>query len=114
MSAPIASHASVATKRILSLTDHLKESLNTTDRTDDLQVKMSAPPYKFQGWLGLDKNSVQGKMEWREFEPKTWTEDDVDIKVTHCGICGSDLHTLRSGWVSFRLHHSTGLDVDLD
>jgi hypothetical protein len=20
---------------------------------------------------------------------------------THCGICGSDLHTLRSGWVCF-------------
>ncbi|RFU25607.1 hypothetical protein B7463_g10725, partial [Scytalidium lignicola] len=55
-------------------------------------------PYTFQGWMGLDKESINGNMVWQEFEPKTWTEDDVDIKVTHCGICGSDLHTLRSGW----------------
>lgn len=37
-------------------------------------------------------------MKWQNYEPKTWEETDVDIKVTHCGICGSDLHTLRSGW----------------
>lgn len=54
--------------------------------------------YKFQGWLGLDPSSVKGNMKWQGYEPKTWEETDVDIKVTHCGICGSDLHTLRSGW----------------
>lgn len=54
--------------------------------------------YKFQGWLGLDPSSVEGNMKWQNYEPKTWEETDVDIKVTHCGICGSDLHTLRSGW----------------
>lgn len=25
-------------------------------------------------------------------------EDDVDIKISHCGVCGSDTHTLSSGW----------------
>ncbi|ERS98112.1 zinc-binding protein alcohol dehydrogenase [Sporothrix schenckii 1099-18] len=55
-------------------------------------------PQKFQGWLGLDANSVNGQMKWGEFEPKKWEESDVDIRVSHCGICGSDLHTLRSGW----------------
>lgn len=54
--------------------------------------------YKFQGWLGLDKESAQGKMVWQEFEPKKFEETDVDIKITHCGVCGSDIHTLRSGW----------------
>ncbi|KAL9075476.1 MAG: hypothetical protein Q9161_001548 [Pseudevernia consocians] len=54
--------------------------------------------YNFQGWLGLDSSSVKGNMKWQGYEPKTWEETDVDIKVTHCGICGSDLHTLRSGW----------------
>ena len=57
-----------------------------------------ATPYKFEGWLGHTPDSVNGKMEWGEFEPKIWEEGDVDIQVTHCGICGSDLHTLRSGW----------------
>ncbi len=71
--------------RISSVSNHLKSKMST--------------PYKFEGWLGLDKGSAEGHMVWKEFEPKPWTEDDVDIKITHCGICGSDLHTLRSGWV---------------
>ncbi|CAP92715.1 hypothetical protein E8E15_001774 [Penicillium rubens] len=59
---------------------------------------MSSTDYKFEGWVGLGPEAAQGKMVWQEFEPKPWEETDVDIKVTHCGICGSDLHTLRSGW----------------
>jgi len=54
--------------------------------------------YSFKGWMGLDPKSVQGNLKWQQYEPKTWEETDVDIKVTHCGICASDLHTLRSGW----------------
>lgn len=53
---------------------------------------------KFQGWLGKDEHSIKGQMQWGEFEPKKWSEDDVDIEISHCGICGSDLHTLKSGW----------------
>jgi D-arabinose 1-dehydrogenase-like Zn-dependent alcohol dehydrogenase len=52
----------------------------------------------FEGWLGKTPEAVQGKMEWGTYEPKKWTEDDVDIEITHCGCCGSDLHMLRSGW----------------
>ena len=54
--------------------------------------------YTFQGWMGLDASSVDGNLKFQTFEPKTFQETDVDIKVTHCGICGSDIHTLRSGW----------------
>ena len=54
--------------------------------------------YKFEGWLGDDPKSADGKMKWESYEPKKWNEKDVDIQITHCGICGSDLHTLRSGW----------------
>jgi len=54
--------------------------------------------YKFQGWMGLDPKAVDGNMKWQSYEPKEWKETDVDIKITHCGICGSDLHMLRSGW----------------
>lgn len=52
----------------------------------------------FEGWLGLDKDSVKGQMKWGKFQPKKWTENEVDIEISHCGICGSDLHTLSSGW----------------
>lgn len=57
---------------------------------------MAAP--KFEGWLGKTPESVEGKMEWGAYEPKKWTEDDVDIEISHCGVCGSDLHVLKSGW----------------
>lgn len=71
-----------------------------------IAVKMSGNDYKFEGWLGLDASSAEGKMVWKEFEPKPWEETDVDIKITHCGICGSDLHTLRSGWVSISAYRT--------
>ncbi|TKA25431.1 hypothetical protein B0A50_06298 [Salinomyces thailandicus] len=59
---------------------------------------MAAEP-KFEGWLGKGPESAQGKMEWGAFpKVKTWDEGDVDIQITHCGICGSDVHTLSSGW----------------
>lgn len=60
---------------------------------------MPTTEYKFEGWLGLDKSAADGNMVWREFEPKPWEKTDVDLRVTHSGICGTDLHTLRSGWV---------------
>ncbi len=93
---------SSATDRILTLTNHFRESLNTVD--DPHKANMT--DYKFQGWMGLDKDTAIGKMVWQEFQPKTWTETDVDIKVTHCGVCGSDIHTLRSGWVRSDYHDS--------
>ena len=48
-----------------------------------------ANDYKFEGWMGLDKDCVDGKMVWQEFKPKPFEETDVDIQITHCGICGS-------------------------
>ncbi|OAL23462.1 hypothetical protein AYO22_06512 [Fonsecaea multimorphosa] len=54
--------------------------------------------YKFEGWLGHSEKAAQGQMEWGMFEPKTWTENDVDIQVTHCGVCLTDIHVLRSDW----------------
>ncbi|EGP87295.1 unnamed protein product [Zymoseptoria tritici ST99CH_1A5] len=53
---------------------------------------------KFEGWCGLDKNSADGNLKWQAYDAKVWEETDVDIEISHCGVCGSDLHTLRSGW----------------
>jgi alcohol dehydrogenase (NADP+) len=53
-----------------------------------------AQDYKFEGWLGHDKDSVKGNMVWGEFEPKPWEETDVDIEVTHCGICVRCMHEI--------------------
>lgn len=56
----------------------------------------SSPPSKtFQGWVAHDATSP---LTFTTFEPKPFTETDVEIAVSHCGICGTDVHTLRSGW----------------
>ncbi|KAG2508225.1 hypothetical protein JM16_008882 [Phytophthora kernoviae] len=34
---------------------------------------------------------------WK-YQARPLGADDVEIKISHCGICGSDLHTLDSGW----------------
>ncbi|PGH11198.1 hypothetical protein AJ79_05040 [Helicocarpus griseus UAMH5409] len=52
-------------------------------------------PTKFQGWVG---SSPTAPLTNATFQPKPFAPTDVEIKVTHCGICGSDIHTLRSGW----------------
>jgi hypothetical protein len=65
-------------------------------------VAMAQNDYKFEGWVGDSPASADGNLRWAEFEPKPWEETDIDIQVTHCGICASDLSMMRSHWVSFR------------
>jgi len=59
---------------------------------------MSSTDYKFQGWLAQDENSYKGNLVFKEFKPKSFEENDVDIQITHCGICASDVHTMSGGW----------------
>lgn len=33
-----------------------------------------------------------------QFKPKPFGDYDIDIKITCCGVCGSDLHTVTGGW----------------
>jgi len=71
------------------------------DRTRDTR-KDTTTDYKFFGWVGKDKNSI-GSLVWEEYEPKTWTEDDIDIKISMprlffaCSNCtDSEKSTLRN------------------
>ncbi|CAG9961938.1 unnamed protein product [Clonostachys byssicola] len=54
--------------------------------------------YKLLGWVAEDSESALGKLSWKEYEPKAWEESDVDVKISHSGVCGSDIHTLRDDW----------------
>lgn len=54
---------------------------------------------KFEGWVGLNSTAANGHMVWKSFEPKPWEETDVDIKVTHSSVCGTDVHVLKDDWV---------------
>jgi D-arabinose 1-dehydrogenase-like Zn-dependent alcohol dehydrogenase len=52
----------------------------------------------FEGWLGLDVEGAAGNMVWGSSEPKKWEEDGVDIQVTRCSVCRTEIHKLRNGW----------------
>ncbi|PWY77100.1 GroES-like protein [Aspergillus heteromorphus CBS 117.55] len=52
-------------------------------------------PDTFHGWVS---HSPTTPLTLTTFTPKPFTETDIEIRITHCGICGTDVHTLRSGW----------------
>ncbi|CAZ80020.1 unnamed protein product [Tuber melanosporum] len=55
--------------------------------------------YSFKGWVGSSNDCIEKQnLVYKDIEPKRFTEDDVDIRITHCGICGTDVHTLTNGW----------------
>jgi hypothetical protein len=68
---------------------------------------MSAPS-TFHGWAchgkGKPYNDISidhlinvhldEKMVWQELKLRAEDDYSVDMDVTHCGICGSDLHTM--------------------
>lgn len=45
------------------------------------------------------------------FQPKTFKEDDVEVAITHCGVCGSDVHTLSQGWGESKLPLVAGHEI---
>ncbi|GAA5831298.1 hypothetical protein JCM11251_007826 [Rhodosporidiobolus azoricus] len=56
-------------------------------------------PEQYTGYAAM--NEEKGKkleVEPWTYTPKKWTENDIDIKVSHCGVCGSCVHTLTNGW----------------
>jgi hypothetical protein len=76
----------------------LQAALKETNNFNNFTYNPSIMTQNFEGWLGYGPEAAEGNMKWGSFEPKKWTEDDVDIKVTHCGVCGTDYHVLRSDW----------------
>ncbi|KAG2177400.1 hypothetical protein INT44_007911 [Umbelopsis vinacea] len=52
-------------------------------------------PKNLNGWAATGKGK---QLENMELPLKTFQDNDVDMKITHCGICGSDIHTIDSGW----------------
>lgn len=56
---------------------------------------MPSPLSTFHGWVA---HSATSPLTFTTFTPKPFADTDIEVKITHCGICGSDIHTLRSGW----------------
>merc|ERR1712226_757740 len=60
---------------------------------------MSSVPEQFTGYAAHDEKSGKNlDLEIYKYTPQKWHEGLVDIKITHCSICGSCIHTLTNGW----------------
>lgn len=53
---------------------------------------------QFQGWAGLDEKAGHGNLVFQPFTPKVWDEDDVEVKILYCAVCGSDSAVLAGEW----------------
>lgn len=51
----------------------------------------------YQGYA-IHDTAKYNESEKISFKPRTLLENDVEIKVDYCGICGSDVHTVTGGW----------------
>lgn len=38
------------------------------------------------------------ELELINFTPKQFGDYDIDIKISYCGVCGSDVHSATGGW----------------
>ncbi|RLN78588.1 hypothetical protein BBJ28_00001948 [Nothophytophthora sp. Chile5] len=56
---------------------------------------MSAAPRTVNAYAAFDKT---GECKPWQYKSRPLGAEDVEIKISHCGICGSDIHTIDSGW----------------
>jgi D-arabinose 1-dehydrogenase-like Zn-dependent alcohol dehydrogenase len=59
---------------------------------------MSDQQTQFQGWAAHTNEAVNGELKFQSFTPKAWDEDDVDVQVMYCGMCGTDASALAGEW----------------
>ncbi|KAF9277020.1 hypothetical protein BGZ68_009595, partial [Mortierella alpina] len=48
----------------------------------------------FHGWASTGTPNLK---QW-SYHPRPLGPKDVEIEISHCGICGSDIHTITEGW----------------
>ncbi|KAI8868903.1 putative mannitol dehydrogenase [Ramicandelaber brevisporus] len=56
---------------------------------------MSSPVSTIHGYAALEKN---GEIVAWSYEPRPLGPTDVEISITHCGVCASDAHAISGGW----------------
>ncbi|KAI0149319.1 alcohol dehydrogenase [Pestalotiopsis sp. NC0098] len=54
-------------------------------------------PEEFEGFM-INELGKYKDFKKQTFKPKKFGDNDVDIKIECCGVCGSDVHTITGGW----------------
>ncbi|KAI0373523.1 GroES-like protein [Pilatotrama ljubarskyi] len=71
---------------------------------------MSSQNLQFKGYALTDPSKWHD-LKIIEFKPKTFEPEDVEIAITYCGVCGSDVHTLTQGWGESKLPLVVGHEI---
>ncbi|KAI0179838.1 GroES-like protein [Hypoxylon sp. FL1284] len=54
-------------------------------------------PDEFEGFMITELGKYKD-FKKQTFKPKVFGDNDIDIKIECCGVCGSDVHTVTGGW----------------
>ncbi|KAI5120604.1 hypothetical protein M0805_008080 [Coniferiporia weirii] len=71
---------------------------------------MSSTQKTFKGY-GITDAGKWSDFSIVEFPSKHWEETDVEVAITHCGVCGTDIHTLSGGWGPVQLPQVVGHEI---
>jgi len=74
---------------------------------------MADPNTEFHGYAVKSKGNILSKAKFEpwSYHPRILGDNDVEIAITHCGICGSDLHTAFGGWGEVEYPIITGHEI---
>ncbi|KAK3682437.1 NADP-dependent alcohol dehydrogenase 6 [Podospora appendiculata] len=57
-------------------------------------------PDTFEGFC-VDEPKTWNQFQKKELKPKPFEDNDIDVQIECCGVCGSDVHTVTGGWGDF-------------
>ncbi|RLN70138.1 hypothetical protein BBJ29_009388, partial [Phytophthora kernoviae] len=77
--------------------DHFQICLiqSTSPTPSTTLATMFAAPRTVNTYAAYEK---AGELKPWQYTTRHLGDEDVEIKISHCGICGSDIHTMDSGW----------------
>jgi|UniRef100_K3WRF2 D-arabinose 1-dehydrogenase-like Zn-dependent alcohol dehydrogenase len=67
-----------------------------------------AAPRTINAYAKLEQD---GEIKPWQYQSRPLGAEDVEIKISHCGICGSDVHCLDCGWGSTPLPCVAGHEI---
>ncbi|MCJ1309899.1 hypothetical protein MMC25_003560 [Agyrium rufum] len=67
-------------------------------------------PETFEGFR-VKSHEKWSDFEKQEYKPKPFGDNDIDIKIDACGVCGSDVHTITGGWGEANLPLCVGHEI---
>jgi len=67
-------------------------------------------PDTFEGFQ-VNSHDDWSTFKKQEYKPKRFDDNDIDVKIDACGVCGSDVHTISGGWGGAPLPITVGHEV---